>query len=376
MRIISFVQYDRFRFCVEEKLDLTRARSFVIGKCYPFSSENYGDILLTLGYAVTAAVFVPICLMDLKVRQIGRVFASFAGTLKIAYKFGLTQENAAWQIFGFFILMTISTQFVICFILDGLSWKHVSMWGETWDSMLGVILFNFALVMAIPAWLSEKKNHIRVGTVVWGSTVLSTILYILVGLLGAMAIPHINANALEPMVSGAFGGSLRIGASVFAFFIIGLDIPLFSVLTRYNLTNSGLCSPRLANFLVVWLPWSTAWLFYQGSAIDELLSWGGILFTSAVAFLLPLYLAIYVLKQSSSSVGSIAVYGQWLRSKETVLYATWVLFGVALASVLMAILGQALYDEEKNNLLDTSEYVDNNVGEHIGNAGDAGDAGN
>jgi hypothetical protein len=172
-------------------------------------------------------------------------------------------------------------QFVLCFALDGLSWNYISMWGETWDSMVGVILFNFGLVMAIPSWLAEKKEHIGVGNIVCGSTGISLVLYIVVGILGAMSIPNVNSNMLEPMVSGAFGLPLRMGASCFAFFIIGLDIPLFSVLTRYNLVNAGMCSTRVANILVVYLPWGLGWMFYQGKAINELLDWGGILFTGS-----------------------------------------------------------------------------------------------
>ena len=38
-----------------------------LGECLPFEGEDYGQILFTLGYGITAAVFVPICLMDLKV---------------------------------------------------------------------------------------------------------------------------------------------------------------------------------------------------------------------------------------------------------------------------------------------------------------------
>ena len=57
------------------------------------------------------------------------------------------------------------------------------------------------------------------------------------------------------MVSGAYGGGIQVMGSFFAFFIIGLDIPLFSVLTRYNLVHSGMCSDWMANLLVVWIPW-------------------------------------------------------------------------------------------------------------------------
>jgi hypothetical protein len=39
-----------------------------LGRCLPFASANYGQILLSLGYIITAAVFMPLCLMDLKVR--------------------------------------------------------------------------------------------------------------------------------------------------------------------------------------------------------------------------------------------------------------------------------------------------------------------
>ena len=38
------------------------------GICMPFADTSvYGDVLLTSGYLITAAVFLPICLMDLKV---------------------------------------------------------------------------------------------------------------------------------------------------------------------------------------------------------------------------------------------------------------------------------------------------------------------
>jgi hypothetical protein len=221
------------------------------------------------------------------------------------------------------------------------------MWGETWDGLLGVILFNFGLVMAIPAWLGEKKQHISVGTVVYKSTGLSLILYIVVGLLGALAIPNVNANMLEPMVSGAFGLPLRMGASLFAFFIIGLDIPLFSVLTRYNLVNSGLCSTRVANIMVVYLPWGLGWVFYQGSAINELLSWGGVLFTGTIAFVLPLFVAVKVLKKSDTPQGSVDVYGRFIPSRKWELHATIILLVLSTASVIFAIAGQALHDKNR-----------------------------
>jgi hypothetical protein len=108
-----------------------------LGKCDPFDKD--GEYILTAGYLVAAAFFLPISLMDLK-------------------------ENTGWQIFGFFVLMVTSMEFIVSFSLYGLAWKHVPMWGGQWDRMLGVILFNFSLVLAIPAWLSEKKTSVSVPT--------------------------------------------------------------------------------------------------------------------------------------------------------------------------------------------------------------------
>jgi hypothetical protein len=143
-----------------------------------------------------------------------------------------------WQVFGLGVLMVTSVYFCWEFADYELSLRHVSLLGHHyhWSDMLGVILFNFSLVLAIPAWLHEKKDDVSVNGVVNGSTFIATSLYIAVGAMGALALPNVNVNMLSPMVSGAFGPGMQFSCSIFAFFIIRLDILLFSVLTRYSRT--------------------------------------------------------------------------------------------------------------------------------------------
>jgi hypothetical protein len=308
-----------------------------LGQCDPFADTTvYGEDLLTLGYVLTAAVFLPICLKDLK-------------------------ENTGWQIFGFGILMTLSMYFCYSFWDSGqLSLHHASLWGHEWSNMLGVIMFNFALVLAIPAWLHEKKESVSAVSTVIYSTAISTALYIGVGALGGLTISHVNVNLLTPMVSGAYGQGVQIAASIFAFFIIGLDIPLFSVLTRYNLTHSGLCTTRTANLLVVWIPWGLAWIFYQGDAIGELLDWSGTLLTSAVAFILPLYLALRALAMDPEELrqGSVSVYRRkFMESRKSQIMSLYVLLFLAVAAVMVAIGGQLLATEEKEAYLHSIAYI-------------------
>lgn len=323
--------------------------------CDPFQNDaQYGSYILSLGYLVTAVIFVPICLKDLK-------------------------ENTNWQIFGFGILMTLSLYFCFAFWDSGkITLHHASLWGRggEWSSMLGVILVNFCLVLAIPAWLHEKKESVSVVKTVVVSTCIATALYIGVGMLGALAISHVHINLLTPMMSGAYGEGIQVAASVFAFFIIGLDIPLFSVLTRYNLTHSGLCSVRMANLLVVVIPWGTAWIFYQGDAIEKLLDWSGIVLTSTLAFLLPFYLALRVLQQTAPlpakntdvmtddpsvspdpGIGSIRVYGNcgWLSSRKAQIVSLYVLLAIASTGVFLAIGGQIYWAVEREEVFLRSE---------------------
>lgn len=80
------------------------------------------------------------------------------------------KENAAWQVIAFMVLLVNSVQFVIQFLLsNSFSFDNVSLWGDSWDTLFGVVLFNFALVIAIPAWLYERRPSVDVPTVIHGS---------------------------------------------------------------------------------------------------------------------------------------------------------------------------------------------------------------
>jgi hypothetical protein len=252
------------------------------------------------------------------------------------------KENTNFQIFGMFVLLVNSGLFAIFFLSSGLSLDNVSFWGTSgdWDTMIGVILFNFTLALAIPAWMNDKSEHVGVPKVVNTSSIIATSLYVVVGALGALAIPNVSINMLKSMTTGAFGVPAQITASFFAFFVIGLDIPLFSVLTRLNLTGSGLCSRTKANILVVYIPWAIAWMFYQGDGIYDVLSWGGVLFTGAVAFIMPLLLALYIMLNYSDT-GSIDVYSGHLKTLKAQRIALYVTLGTAVLAILIAFVGQA-----------------------------------
>lgn len=153
-----------------------------------------------------------------------------------------------------------------------------------------------------------------------------------------MTMKNVNNNMLQTMMSGAFGEVTEVASMSFAFFIIGLGIPLFSVLVRLNLTGSGLCSTFTANILAVYVPWGVSWLFYSGGATG-LLGWGGIIFTSIIAFLAPLGLALHA--ESEFDVdGSIKIYGNLELTKRQKIITLYALLMFSIASIVLAVIGQ------------------------------------
>ena len=196
--------------------------------------------------------------------------------------------------------------------------------------------------------LYEKDPHVNVPAVVYGSSLLTTILYMSIGIVGAITMPHASQNMLESLLSGVYGTAMQLCASIFAYVIIGLGCPLFSILARMNLTDgNGLLSRDAANWLAVYLPFGSSWIFYQGDAIYQLLSCGGIIFTSLVAFILPLLLSLHTLKTVTDE-GSVDVYKPFhVKSKKGKKMAIRLLLGLANASIVLAIIGNLPFMNSK-----------------------------
>jgi len=247
------------------------------------------------------------------------------------------QENAVWQIVEFLVLVITSIIFSFLFISNGIVWEgRLSLWGESWNSLLGVVLFNFALVISIPAWLFEKEPSVDSTAVITGSSIMAALLYILLGTLGAMSTDEVRDNMLQSFMSGGQGITMQITSFFFAIFIVGFGIPLLSVLGRLNLTGSGY-SELTGNIFAVYVPFGLSWLFYRGHMITEILTWGGILFTSLVAFLFPIFLALRALEMSDNP-GSIFGNSNMQHKKFTL----HCLLVVAFVAICVSIIGNLI----------------------------------
>mmetsp|Transcript_8843 Transcript_8843/g.13019 ORF Transcript_8843/g.13019 Transcript_8843/m.13019 type:complete len:488 (-) Transcript_8843:375-1838(-) len=304
--MIKIVTWDNNGCDLEENVDA----------CVPFVDTGSSKIL-TLGYVLCALMFIPI------------------GRLSL-------EGNMFWQEISFVLMLFCCAQFVYEFCTEGFDFpQNMPLWSENinWQNLIGVTLFNYAIVVAIPSWLYEKSPDVGVSEAITYSCSISSIMYIVVGAFGALSISDVPPNVLSVLSSGEMGSMANFCSSMFTFFSIGLGIPLFSVLMRLNLVGSGFCSETVGQHLTTTLPWGISWLLYQGKIVEHLMSWGGMLL-SLIIIVAPLYLACRIAFSENNLQGSILdISGRWTKLTEKV--ELTVLCVVAAAVLILALLRQS-----------------------------------
>ena len=108
-----------------------------IEDCTPFFSN--GPFIISIGFILVTLVFLPL----------GK---------------GFLKEAVFVQILSFIALLTLLSQFFIEFIRQGLQFS-VPMIGDDQSELAGVVLFNFAYIIAVPSWLNEKAPNVSVNKV-------------------------------------------------------------------------------------------------------------------------------------------------------------------------------------------------------------------
>ena len=225
----------------------------VSGQISPFDPTVY---CIPLGLFFTALIVIPLGLLDL-------------------------DDNVVVQKGAFVSLITIV--FIWIGVLAGQSpvAGRVPTVGTTLSSVVGTSLFNFAIVTSVPSWINEKKEGVSIVKVMFSVLAIAVGMFILVGWLGGTAfVPWTGDETLLDKLkdTGTLG---KVSFYAFPIIVYLNDIPVLSIMQRYNLLQEGVCGRRMANFIAVVLPWLIAIPLYTGSGYQQLANWGGVLVTSS-----------------------------------------------------------------------------------------------
>ncbi len=142
--------------------------------CTPF--HNAGPLIFTLGFFLTTCLFLPL----------GR---------------GHLQETIVAQLISFAFFVILLIQFSSEFVKIGLEWENIVWFGNDLSQLAGVVLFNYAFSITVPAWLGEKGSQVSVNRTIWTASISGSFIYIVFGMMGGMAFSNVSPNILILLAS-------------------------------------------------------------------------------------------------------------------------------------------------------------------------------
>lgn len=211
-------------------------------------------------------------------------------------------ENVYLQTCSFLTNIAILLIWVVMWCMLGLHPNRVPVVTVDQAPVVGAIVFNYAFVLMIPSWANELSKGASVHGPVWWSTIIATVVFIMLGAFGGMALDFrhdedlLGAMSALPNISPGFSSLGKWTASLLPILTVVPGIPIFSVLTRYSLMNSGFCGKHWANVWAIGIPYTVAVFFYAGAGLADVINWTAILFNGSVNFVIPFILYLRMLQ--------------------------------------------------------------------------------
>jgi hypothetical protein len=234
------------------------------------SDSPFGNAyVISIGYGIVMASMTPMAYLNL-------------------------DDNIWAQIAGIVLLSSCIFIWMAQWISDGLHSERLPTSNtDGFPMVLSTVIFNYGFVATVPSWLNEKGPRVNVVSANVVAVVFATFLYMVLGVFGGLGLP-LGSPDVQSAIEGSHSAWTVSKVATYIFPIANLmsSIPVFAILIRYNLMNSGICSKRVANIFAVLLPWVLALFFYAGSQLELLMTWSSALFFVPLNFVVPLLLYI------------------------------------------------------------------------------------
>jgi hypothetical protein len=210
-------------------------------------------------------------------------------------------DNIIVQIGGMGLLSLCVVIWCINFIVIGLDGSLAPVFAtaasggaQSYTSVLPTVLFNYGFVATTPSWLNEKSPKTKVTPTLIMAVAIATALYLLLGFFAAFSLNFQSGQDLLSVIAdGNVPGMWRVSQiCTYIFPIANLmsSIPVFAVIVRYNLVNTGWVPLWVANLISVGLPWLLSLVFYSGNQLAELINWSSALLFVQINLIFPILL--------------------------------------------------------------------------------------
>ncbi|KAN0018195.1 hypothetical protein ACTFIU_010809 [Dictyostelium citrinum] len=210
-------------------------------------------------------------------------------------------DNIIIQIACVIIMLIIVISWVVIFIMIGLSADNLPTIGNMngISQIIGNCMFNYAFITTIPSWVNESKPTVNLKKSVWISTGFSTVLFIFVGIFGALSFSSMSSNStILSLINLSKKANIfsKLSVYLFPFIVLASTIPVFSIIVRYNLTQNKFLPTWIANLISIVLPWLIVIPFQTGDWLNLISNYSSLFFGSVANFIIPFILYIKSLK--------------------------------------------------------------------------------
>ncbi|KAJ3128223.1 MCM DNA helicase complex subunit [Nowakowskiella sp. JEL0407] len=176
--------------------------------------------------------------------------------------------------------------------------------GKKHSNVVGNILFNYAFVATIPSWLNTKHKSVPIRKSLIMSLIWSTVLYILMGFLGAVTYPVEHSSNILATVShlttvAGVPETIAVTSIFFSVAVLLSSIPVYIIIMRLNLTTSKLCTKGWANFWAGIFPFLIVIPFLTGNWLQQVVNWTSLIFQSATNFIAPFLIYLFLDKRNT-----------------------------------------------------------------------------
>jgi len=245
-------------------------------------NSPFGDwYLVSLGWVITCILVMPLGFIDL-------------------------DDNDVVQQGGFFAVIGIVVIWCVLGVTQPGGLENVQAFGGKYESVMGNIMFNFAIISTIPSWVNEKKPSVPIVRSLCISLGGSCALFIALGY--CCGAGFVAAKDNETLLNQIYGLGTKIATVTFYLFPACVNltsIPVQSIMQRYNLKESGVCGKRMSMFIGVVLPWIISIFLYTGSGYRLLVTWSGLILVSSVNFIFPPIMYIIAIRRYGTGPGAI-----------------------------------------------------------------------
>ncbi|KYQ92285.1 hypothetical protein DLAC_06769 [Tieghemostelium lacteum] len=231
----------------------------------PFTNHY---MFFTLGYLIVLVLIIPLGFLNL-------------------------DDNIIVQIGAVILMFCITGSWIIMFCIHGLHADNMPTIGSPSGvaQIMGNVMFNYAYITTLPSWINEAKPTVKVNKTVWMSGSISTLIFVSIGMFGALSFPHMpsSSDILSVINSSPQANIIsKISVYIFPFVVLASSIPVYSIIVRYNLMQNNLMPKWSANLIATVLPWGIAIPLMTGNGLNNISNWSSLFFGSIANFIIPL----------------------------------------------------------------------------------------